>query len=252
MNNKLLNNLKIILVEPAGPLNVGSVARVMKNLGLTQLVLVKPHCNPLGAEARQMAVHAEDVLTNAQQVDDLAEALQGCQRAIATTARIRTGGLLLESPREALPWLISANLQTALIFGPEDRGLSNEELNYAQRYVYIPTNPEYPSLNLAQAVAICAYELSQLVEKVSVNDTVVREDLASLDALEGYYQQLEQLLLNIGYLYPHTASARMAKIKRLYAKAQLTKEEVTTLRGILSQINWALVYNSSQTKDKSG
>lgn len=244
MSNKLLDNLKIIVVEPAGGLNVGSIARVMKNFGLKQLVLVKPHCNPLGEQARQMAVHGVDVLTNSQQVDSLAEALSGCTRAIATTARIRTSGVALESPRKALPWLLSENLQTALIFGPEDRGLSNQELNYAQRYVYIPTNPEYPSLNLAQAVAICAYELSLLVSEDLVNYPEIKDDLASLDELEGYYQQLETLLLNIGYLYPHTTSSRMAKIRRLYAKAQLTREEVTTLRGILSQIDWALINNS--------
>lgn len=240
MKDKLLDNLRIILVEPAGALNVGSVARIMKNMGLTQLVLVKPHCDPLGEEARQMAVHADDILTNARQVDSLTEALVGCQRAIATTARVRTPALALESPREALPWLISDHLHTALIFGPEDRGLSNQELNYAQRFIYIRSNPDYPSLNLAQAVAICAYELSLLIQDDLANYQEVTEDLASLDLLEGYYQQLETLLLNIGYLYPHTASARMAKLKRLYAKAQLTQAEVSTLRGILSQINWAL------------
>jgi tRNA/rRNA methyltransferase len=89
-------------------------------------------------------------------------------------------------------------------------------------------------------VAICAYELSLLVQEDLNNYQEVKEDLASLDSLEGYYQQLETLLLNIGYLYPHTANSRMAKLRRLYAKAQLTQAEVTTLRGILSQINWAL------------
>ncbi|MEQ8960486.1 MAG: RNA methyltransferase, partial [Coleofasciculus sp. C2-GNP5-27] len=132
-----LANVRIILVEPAGALNIGSVARVMKNMGLNQLWLVNPHCNPSGSEARQMAVHGVDVLESAQQVATLPEALQGCQRAIATTARTRHLPTTLEPPRLALPWLLAENITSALIFGPEDRGLSNDELNYAQRFVCI-------------------------------------------------------------------------------------------------------------------
>jgi len=244
MSNQLLENLRIILVEPAGPLNIGSVARVMKNMGLKQLWLVKPHCNHLGEEARQMAVHGDDVLNNAQIVDSLVEALTGCNRAIATTGRSRTASITLESPRVALPWLLNENLNSALIFGPEDRGLSNQELKYAQRCIGIPSNPEYPSLNLAQAVAICAYELYQLAKENPPNQEETTENLASLDLLEGYYQQLETLLLKIGYLYPHTATARMEKLRRLYHKAQLTQEEVTSLRGILSQVDWSLQYTT--------
>ncbi len=99
----MLKNLKIVLVEPAGALNVGSVARIMKNMGLEQLVLVNPHCHPLGEEARRMAVHGVDVLEKAQIMQSLPEALQGCQRAIATTARSRTLPTQLESPRVTLP-----------------------------------------------------------------------------------------------------------------------------------------------------
>lgn len=239
MDNQLLDRVSIILVEPAGALNVGSVARVMKNMGLKRLVLVKPHCDHLGAEALQMAVHASDVLSLAVRVETLPEALTGCQRAIATTARERNFPLKLESPKDALPWLLEEPLQTALIFGPEDRGLSNQELNYAQRFINIPSNPEYPSLNLAQAVAVCSYELFQLTQQ-PITHTPTTPDLASLDFLESYYQQLETLLLKIGYLYPHTASARMEKLRRLHSQGQLTQSDVTMLRGILSQVNWAL------------
>jgi tRNA/rRNA methyltransferase len=233
----LLKTIKIILVEPAGPLNVGSVARVMKNMGLEQLVLVNPHCDRLGEEARKMAVHAADILENAQEVASLPEALVGCQRIIATTARSRSLPTALETPRHGLPWLLSENLTTALIFGPEDRGLSNEELQYAQRYVGIPSNPAYPSLNLAQAVAVCSYELYQLVlEQPALAELDL--PLATQDQLEAYYQHLERLLLAIGYLYPHTAPSRLKKLRRLYNRANLTPEEVAMLRGILSQIDW--------------
>ena len=257
MNQNLLTNIRIVLVEPAGALNLGSIARIMKNMGLTRLVLVNPRCDRNSAEARQMAVHAVDVLETAQIVDNLPAALAGCQRAIATTARSRSVPIKLESPRKLLPWLLSANVQSALLFGAEDRGLSNEELKYAQRFVYIESNPDYPSLNLAQAVAVCAYELYQSWLKISDSTPVldVEEPAiafsstnAPIEVLEGYYQDLEAVLLEIGYLYPHTAPVKMEKFRRLYNKANLQPEEVAMLRGILRQIRWAK-QNQSQSPE---
>ena len=256
---------RIILVEPAGALNVGSVARVMKNMQLEELVLVNPQCDRAADEARRMAVHGVDVLEQARVVKNLPEALQGCQRAIATTARSRSIPTVLELPKVALPWLLAENVNSALIFGPEARGLSNTELNYAQRFVCIPANPAYPSLNLAQAVAICAYELNQaanehnidtresyvnLQKKESLDSTNFSEiatDQAALDILEEYYQHLEAVLLKIGYLYPHTTVARMEKFRRLYNRASLSNQEVSMLRGILRQISWA-IENETTTK----
>ncbi len=235
---KTLSHLKIILVEPAGALNVGSVARVMKNMGLSQLVLVNPHCDPFGESAQHMAVHGKDVLEQAKIVGTLSDALAGCQRAIATTARSRSLQTNLEPPKIALPWLLAENLATALIFGPEDRGLSNEELNYAQRFVCIPANPTYPSLNLAQAVAICVYELYQASLDPSLAEPLEKPNLATLDQLEGYYQHLEETLLHIGFLYPHTAKARMEKFRRLFNRLELSEEEIFMLRGMLGQFNW--------------
>ncbi|MES1026040.1 RNA methyltransferase [Gloeocapsa sp. BRSZ] len=240
-----LTGIRIVLVEPAGALNVGAIARVMKNSGLEHLVLVNPQCDPLSGEAQLMAVHAVDILENAIQVATLPEALVNCKRAIATTARDRDTGITLEHPRTALPWLIEQN--TALIFGPEYRGLSNEELKYAQRFVRIPTSDRYPSLNLAASVAICAYELFQCATQIETASTI-NSDVASLDILEGYYQQLEQILLDIGYLYPHTAASRMQKFRQVFNRTQLTTSEVAMLRGVLSQIQWAL---QQKTKEQS-
>lgn len=234
-----LENVKIILVEPQGPLNIGSVARVMKNMGLRKLVLVKPQCEVLGEEARKMAVHGDDILEAAQVVETLVEALTGCQRAIATTARVRDFPPALETPKVALPWLLEDNITSALIFGPEDRGLSNAELKYAQRFVRIDSSAEYPALNLAQAVAICCHELYQeQIPKLSDPTAVLKA--ANLDILEGYYEHLEAVLLKIGYLYPHTAPARMQKLRHILNRATPTTEEVTMLRGILRQTEWAL------------
>ena len=330
-------NIRIVLVEPAGPLNVGSVARVMKNMGLHQLVLVNPHCDHLGEEARLMAVRAADILETAKVVESLPAALVGCVRAIATTGDdSRSLPTKLEDPADALPWLLEA--PSALIFGPEDCGLTNAQLNRAQRLIRIPSSDAYTSLNLAQAVAICCYELyreegrrkrevgSSATDSVtdvtdvrkkeegssatdSVTDvtdvtdvrktekgrgkteegrqkqeeeeasfpgsarerisrgyassipdatdnlsTCYQEQLATsqtenpsppltsapLENLEGYYQQLETLLLKIGYLQPHTAASRMEKFRRLYNRAYPTIEEVAMLRGVLRQTEWAM------------
>lgn len=244
----MLDAIQIILVEPAGALNVGSVARVMKNMGLRHLVLVNPQCDPTGDEARQMAVHAAEILAAARIVNTLPAALVGCDRAIAATGRPHSPLFQLEHPRTALPWLLSApnGHHAALIFGPEDRGLNNEELSYAHRLICIPANPAYPSLNLAQAVAICCYELQQAIAAPILSPLAAStppaplSPPAPLDQLEAFYQQLEALLLDIGYLYPHTADSRMHKFRRLCHRALLTSAEVTMLRGILSQMKWAI------------
>ena len=274
MNEQPLSRVRIVLVEPAGGLNVGAIARVIKNLGLQQLVLVNPKCDRLGEDARKMAVHAVDILENAQVVATMPEALKGCTRAIATTARNRAIETPLENPRTVLPWLLETPAQSALIFGPEDRGLSNTELNYAQRFLRISTNPEYPVLNLAQSVGICAYELSQLQQQLLTRDQQIfagdqiltsstsmsppatatsytneESDRADLDRLEGYYQQMEAVLLKIGYLYPHTAASRMEKLRRIFNRAGVTTAEVAMLRGIFSQMEWKLKFLPDDTTE---
>ncbi len=293
VSSTALAAVRIVLVAPAGPLNVGSVARVMKNFGLSQLWLVAPQCDPLGAEAMQMAVHAKDVLQAAKRVETIPEALVGCERAIATTARQRGFNAPLDLPEVALPSLLlveyidqaDPQAQTALIFGPEDRGLSNEELTYAQNFIKIPTNPAYSALNLAQAVAICCYELHRASQAIPISEQIPLKalrsdpisgkqsehsinsdppnlddltatlpagplsgqlDAAKLDDLEGYFQHLERVLLQVEYLYPHTAASRMRKLRQLLYRAAPTASEVALLRGILRQMEWAL---SDSNKD---
>jgi tRNA/rRNA methyltransferase len=244
--SRSLDRVRIVLVEPAGALNIGSISRVMKNMGLTQLVIVNPQCEVYGEEATRMAVHAIDLLETARIVPDLPTALHGCTRVLATTARDRAIPTQLETPRQALPWLVESNEQTALVFGREDSGLTNTELNYASRYLRIPVGSEYSSLNLAQAVGICAYELQMYASNIDANlldslsNIPQQLDVAPVELVEGYYQQLETLLLEIGYLLPHTAVHRMEKIRRLYNRSQLSPNEVALLRGILRQVNWAI------------
>lgn len=241
-----LASVRIVLVEPAGDRNVGAISRVMKNFGLQQLILVNPQCDPHSEDAQHMAVHAGDVLAAATIVDTLPAALHGCVRAIATTARDRFAPL--EHPHTALPWLLETPLEqaSALIFGPECRGLSNQELNYAQRFVRIPSNPNYSSLNLAQAVAVCCYELTQSISFAESNRSAPLIDYAGFEELEGYYQHLQAVLLAIGYVYPHTAASRMEKFRQIFNRAHLDKNELNMLRGILTQMQWALQKNADR------
>ncbi len=248
LNEAQLQLVRIVLVEPAGPRNVGSIARVMKNMGLTQLVLVNPRCDPFGDEAKQMAVHAQDILENARRVESLAEALVGCYRAIATTARTRHRNVEAEAPRVALPWLLEQ--PSALIFGREDKGLNNQEVEQAQRIVTLPVNPDYASLNLAQAVGVCCYELRSACFAQDQVTPVTSESWQQplevpLEDLEGYFQHLESTLLKIGYLQPHTAESRMQKFRQIYKRSQLSPQELALLRGILRQTEWAI---TSHTK----
>jgi tRNA/rRNA methyltransferase len=279
-------------------------------MGLHQLVLVNPHCDHLGEEARLMAVRAADILETAKVVESLPAALVGCVRAIATTGDDgRSLPTKLEDPADALPWLLEA--PSALIFGPEDCGLTNAQLNRAQRLIRIPSSDAYTSLNLAQAVAICCYELyreegrrkreegrgkreegrgkreegrskqeeedasfpgsawerisrgsaSSIIDATDNLSTCYQEQFATsqtenpsppltsapLENLEGYYQQLETLLLKIGYLQPHTAASRMEKFRRLYNRAYPTIEEVAMLRGVLRQTEWAMKTYARET-----
>lgn len=242
-------HIRIVIVEPAGALNVGSVARIMKNMGLSQLFLVNPHCDHLGKEARLMAVKAPEILEQAQVVGTLAEALKGCKKAIATTGEPRELPTPMEAPKQVLPWLLEDQTPSAIIFGREDNGLTNAELNYAQRFLCIPTGDVYTSLNLAQAIAVCCYELRSL-SKISPQTLTQPQDLADLQALSGYYDHLERVLLKIGFLQPHTAAARLEKFKTLYNRTQLTQTEMAMLRGILRQTEWAIA-NPEQLTDDS-
>ncbi len=246
-----LDQIRIVLVEPAGPLNLGATARIMKNMGLRHLVLVNPQCDPSSEEARRMAVHGDDVLAAAAIAASLPEALTGCQRAVATTGRLHRQDHPLELPETALPWLLpttpESSFAAALVFGPEDRGLSNDELVYAQRWVRIPVSDIYPSLNLAQAVALCSYTLHRAAMAEALAESFPTQGIAaaagqtaSLDQLEGFYQDLEIVLLKIGYLYPHTAPSRMAKLRRLLHRAGPDPQELAMLRGVLRQVNWAV------------
>ncbi|MGY2838225.1 tRNA/rRNA methyltransferase [Thermostichus sp. MS-CIW-41] len=237
-----LAQVRLVLVQPAGPRNLGAIARVMKNMGFRQWVLVDPQCDPLDMEAITTAVHGADLLHQARKVQTLPEALQGCVQVFGTTGRSQTypPEWQIQSPRQAFPALLAAG-PAALVFGPEDRGLSNEELALCHRQIQIPTDATYPSLNLAQAVAICCYELYTLVcqSPSPAPPMPSPQRLAPFELLEGFFDHLEALLLQIGYLHPHTARRKMLKFRALFQRAGLTVAEVALLRGILRQLQWS-------------
>jgi tRNA/rRNA methyltransferase len=234
-------SLAVVLVEPAGPLNVGSVARLCANFAIDQLRLVAPRCDHLGAEARQMAVHGEALLEQAQLYPDLAAAIADCQRVVATSGRIETESLPLSEPTPALRWLWQGSrgdAGAALVFGREDRGLSNAELLQAGRLVRLAASEAYASLNLSHAVAICLHEL-QACRTTERTEPADLGNLCERGALEATLADAEALLLEVGFLYPHTAAARMAKLRALLQRAQVQEPEVALLRGMVRQLRWA-------------
>ncbi len=238
-----LKEIRIVLVEPAGARNVGSIARVMANMGLQQLVIVNPQCDWISEEAEHMAVRGRDILTNAQIVADLPAALVDCRVVVATTHRDIDLPQMPQPPAQALAKLWQVTGGKAILFGREDCGLTNQELDLAQHYLRIPVAENYTSLNLAQAVGICAYELSQLAQADLVPALPIQNfapNFATADQIDRYFQHLEDLLLKVGYLQTHTAANRMSKLRKLANRATLSEEELALLWGTVKQIDWKL------------
>ncbi len=236
--------IKVILVEPAGALNLGSVARLCENFGVDELRLVAPRCDPDDPEAKRMAVRGAKFLKAAETFSCLLDAISDCRRVIATCGRIDHGTIPLNHPEEALPWLINTSKESpvALVFGREDRGLTNQELLLAQKVITIETSPQYPSLNLSHAVAVVLHELNRSQRDFSTSNPKdkLSHQPASPVELNECLEETKELLLRVGFLLDHTAEARMTKIRGLLQRAEIRPEEVAMIRGILRQIRWAI------------
>ena len=238
----------MVLVEPAGPLNVGSVARLCANYNIEDLRLVAPRCDPSDPEAVRMAVHGDAVLLHATIFPSLLEAVADCQQVVASCGRIDHGEIPLQSPEEIAPWVQTGRtqgLRSALVFGREDRGLSNEELLISHRVFNLHTGDTYPSLNLSHAVAVVLHELERERRLQAKPDAPVKEIPASAPELDGCLRDAEDLLLEVGFLLEHTAKARMAKVKGLVQRALIRSDEVALLRGMVRQLRWAARRNRS-------
>ncbi len=242
-------DINVILVEPSGPLNVGSVARLCQNFGVRELRLVAPRCDPNNEEARKMAVKGKHLLDKAKQYSCLLDAIADCRKIVATSGRVDHGSIPLCSPKEGVTWALGKESKSsiALVFGREDRGLTNEELLLAHKTVTIKTQSSYSSLNLSHAVGILLHEFhcneSQTSQENQDKKTFL--DPSAPEQLHLCLKDAEALLLEIGFLYKHTASARMAKIRALLQRAEIQQDEVSLIRGILRQIRWAMSKENS-------
>ena len=234
--------LAVVLVEPSGPLNVGSVARLCANFGVSSLRLVAPRCDPQDPQAKQMAVRGLEQLLACQLYPNLEAAVADCRRVVACSGRVEAKEREHLPPQAALQWLMEpmpGPSQVALVFGREDHGLHSSELNLAGKLLRIPTSEAYGSLNLSHAVAICLAEQQRLALAPLESASGDSSTLPAHAALEAALQDAEQLLLEVGFLYAHTAAARMAKLRQLLLRAEPNEAEVALMRGMVRQLRWA-------------
>ena len=239
--SSLFKRLRFVLVETSRAGNVGSVARAMKTMGFSDLVLVSPRCDdPLhDPEAVAFASGAIDVLQGARIVDSIADALDGCNFAAAVSARLREFSPPVWSPREFSAHAAEkTDLRPALILGNERFGLPNQIVEQCNVLINIPANPEYSSLNLSQAAQVLAYEcrLAAQGENRTQEGIGFHGEAASVAQIEGMYAHLEEALVAIGFLNATNPKKLMPRLKRLFARTQLETEEVNILRGIARQM----------------
>jgi len=231
---QLLSRIRVVLSRPSHPGNIGAAARAMKTMGLARLYLVQPGSFP-DPEARALATGALDVLRAARVCATLDEALAGTTLAVAMSARERDLSHPPLDARAAARELAQAarHEEVALVFGNETTGLANEDVLKCNRLAHIPTSPEYTSLNLAQAVQVMCYELRMAVGEPSPPAAGVIEH-ASHEEVERFYEHLERSIYASGFLHPQYPRRVMERLRRLFARARLEKEEVNILRGMLS------------------
>lgn len=240
-STSLFHRLRFVLVGTSHPGNIGAAARAMKTMGFSQLVLVDPRfadaCRQ--EEAIAFASGAQDILANARVVGDIEDALEGCNFAAALSARPREFAPPVVSPRELSAQLAGdPGLDAALVFGSERYGLPNEIVERCNALIHIPANPDYSSLNLAQAVQLLAYEARMAATGGAMPDTAIgfQGEAANLAQIEGMYAHLEEALVAIAFLDPDNPKKLMPRLKRLFSRTQLETEEVNILRGIARQI----------------
>lgn len=230
--------VRIVLVGTTHPGNIGAVARAMKNMGLTELVLVGPRYFP-HADATARASGAEDVLEGARVVESLADALADCSYVAGTSARSRTIGWPTLLPRECAQRLVAEGEggTAAVVFGPEKSGLTNDDLDRCHALLTIPTVPGFSSLNLGMAVQVLCYELRMVALDDSAPAAVRETPLASGEDLERFYRHLEQVLTASGFLDPENPRHLMRRLRRLFARAEPDRNEINILRGILASLD---------------
>ena len=240
--NKNFTNLKIILIEPSGPINVGSVARLCANFEVNELRIVSPQCDIFSIESKKMALKGKKYLDNCKIFSSLEQAISDCDLVIASSGRIDLGkDSSFESPENIAKWILSFDQvdNIAILFGREDRGLSNSELLFAQKTFNIKTSEKYPSLNLSHAVSVILYELNKGKIIKSKKDSKVL-NLASSKQIYDSFLEIEDILIRIGYLSKDNSYAKISKFKKYIMKTKTSRHELNILRGIVHKINWFL------------
>ena len=239
---KNFSKLTIILVEPSGPLNVGSVARLCSNFDVEELRIVSPKCDIFSLEAKKMALKGQKFIDQCKIFDNLEKAIFDCDLVLASCGRIDVSkDSFFESSEDIFSWILSFKKinNLAIIFGREDRGLTNSELLLANKTFNIPTSLNNPSLNLSHAVSIVLYELKKS-SKRNTNKELEVFNLASSKQIHDSFVEVEKMLLGVGYLLKHTSRAKIRKFKNYILRANTSMHEINVLRGIVHQINWFL------------
>ncbi len=239
----MLENIRIILVETSHTGNMGSTARAMKTMGLTNLYLVNPLVQP-DSHAIALSAGASDVIGNATMVDSLDKALVGCGLVIGTSARSRTLSWPMVEPRECGERSVqeAEHASVAIVFGRERVGLTNEELQKCHYHLNIPTNPDYGSLNLAMAVQLVSYEIRMAyLARQDKNEQKTDEvEYPLADDMERFYHHLERVLNDSGFIRKAHPGQIMNRLRRLFTRARPEMQELNILRGILSSVEkWA-------------
>lgn len=234
----MLDHFRIVLVNTSHPGNIGSVARAMKTMGLAELYLVSPVHFP-HAKAYEMASGASEVLDTAVVVDTLTEALLDCNFVIGTSARARSIPWPLLTPRNLAEKIKQehAHSKVAIVFGREQSGLTNKELESCHMHVQIPANPNYSSLNIASAVQIIAYELRLIFQDCNLQNNAPWDYRpATMEEMERFFKHLQEVLIQIGFLKMNAPRRLMRRMRRLFLRAQLDAMEMNMLRGMLTAV----------------
>jgi tRNA/rRNA methyltransferase len=232
----MLSNIRIVMVRPRGSGNIGSVARAMKNFGGAELAIVGT-ARTQSFWAKAMAVHGRDVLSQAKRYDTIRAAIADCTLVVGTTCRAGLYRAHSQSPREVAPSVAAAAKQgkVALLFGPEDHGLSNKDLEHCQLLADIPSHPDYRSLNVAQAAVICMYEFYLAALERTANDTILRAEAENIERL---FDIMRHALLKIGFLDSENPEHMLLAFRRIFGRAGLEEKDVRILTGMFRQIEW--------------
>jgi TrmH family RNA methyltransferase len=239
LDRHLLSHIKIVLVETSHAGNIGAVARAMKNMTMDNLWLVSPKKFP-HADATARAAGSDELLAQARVVQSLPEAIADCALVMGASARSRTISWPDMTPRECAEKVVGQTRyeKVAIVFGRENSGLTNSELDLCHFLLHIPCNPDYSSLNIAAAVQVICYELyvASLADQMIIKPIVGDEDdqeRATGEQLELFYTHLKEALTDIGFMHPDKSKSIMRRLRRLYNRADLRTKEVDILRGIL-------------------